>query len=189
MFRFAFAFIVLVGLAGCSSAPVKSPNPFEPYTLKSPEQAAYSGKKIYRLGSVKVKLDQSKVNEKFPDEEGLQQIFTAMLTEKLERGGYLAPTGQEGIELNFDINYKRTYMGEAFGFSKGFAGSTFSYNSDLKCGEQVCASYTSPTLIVNGGLFGNLAKIGKQLSLTGSPEDELSEIAVYVNEMAANIPR
>lgn len=189
MFRIFLVVMVVLGLAGCSSAPTKAPNPFVPYSLQDPAKSSFTGKKLYKLGTVKVALDQMRVNERFPDSQGLEQIFAAMLTDKLESAGYLAAADQDGIGLDVDIKYKRIYFGEAFGLSKGFASSTFSYTSDLTCERNICASYHSPEYVANKGLAGNLLKIGKQLSMTGSPEDELSEIAIYVNEIMENIPR
>lgn len=189
MLRIIVIFAAMAGLFGCSSAPVKAPNPFAPYQLQNPEKATYSAKKTYKIGTINVALDQMRVNEKFPDKKGLEQIFSAMLINKLENAGYLAAADSPAIELNVDIKYKRVFFGEAFGLSKGFATSTFSYDSDLKCDEQICARYSSAELFANKGVFGNLLKVGKQLSMTGGPEDELSEIAMYVNEIMENLPR
>lgn len=189
MTRIILLLTIFMGLFGCSSAPKQAPNPFVPYQLVNPEKATYAGKKIYRLGTVKVTLDQMHVNERFPDAKGLEQIFSAMLTERLERVGALAAQGDEAIKLDLDIRYKRIFFGEAFGLSKGFASSTFSYNSDLTCGETTCASFRSYEYFANKGLAGNLLKIGKQLTMTGSPDDELSEIAIYADGVMENIPR
>lgn len=186
MFRAALTFAILLGLAGCASSPRQPPNPFAPYQLKASASASYTGRKLYKLGSVKVALDQYEANDKFPDAAGLEQIFTTMLTNKLENGGYLASDGEQALELDLDIKYKRTY---SFLGGKGFGTSAFSYASDLKCGDSICASYASPELFANKGLVGNFIKMGKQWTMTGSPEDELSEIAIYANSIVDNLPR
>lgn len=188
MLRTVLMAAITVALSACAANP-KTPDPFAPYQAAGAKGATYTQKKAYRLGQVRLTLDQTVVNAKFPDTAGLQDIFTAMLTERLEKKGYLAEAGQEALELDLDIHYRRVFTGEMFGVSRGFAASTFRYRSALKCGEVVCAHLASPELVVKQGMLGNLLKIGKTLSLTAGPEDELGELASYADAIVRDLPR
>jgi hypothetical protein len=188
MSRLLVVWAIFVVLAGCSTVPA-TPNPFVPYQLVNPAQSGYAGKKAYRLGTVKVSLKQAQVNEKFPDEKELEKIFSSLVQEGLEQAGIAASQSDSGIDLDVEIKYTRTFTGEEFGFSKGFAGSRFSYNADLKCDPSVCARYQSPEYVVTSGFVGNLLKIGKNLTATGTPQDEQAEIATYAKGIVKELPR
>lgn len=180
----------MLALAGCAASPAsKTPNPFAPYALKDPAASSFSERKAYRLGTVNVTLDQMKVNPAFPDQAALKEVFAALLASHLAEKGLLAAAGENALELSVDIQYKRVFMGEAIGLSKGFAGSLFSYASEVRQGGNTVATYQSERMATNGGIVGNLLKIGKQLTMTGSPEDEKMELEAYARAIASNLPR
>lgn len=185
----ALGFLFLA-LSGCAASPApKAANPFAPYTLQSPSAASFSERKAYRLGTVNVTLDQMQVNPAFPDQAALKEVFAALLASHLAEKGLLATADENALELNVDIQYKRVFMGEALGLSKGFAGSLFSYASEVRQGGNALATYQSDRMATNGGIVGNLLKIGKQLTMTGSPEDEKMELEAYARAIASNLPR
>lgn len=176
-------------LAGCASSP-KTPNPYAPYrALEAAATAAPVARKAYRIGKVDVKLQQAVVNPAFPDEAGLEEVFTALLQKGLESRGLLAAPDDQALEIDVDINYQRVFMGEAFGFAKGWASSEFDYASRLNRDGMPLADYRSQRYVVNKGLAGNLLKIGKQLTATAGPADEQAELAVYAATMVEQLPR
>lgn len=190
MTRIVLLALMGILLSGCAS----SPNPYAPYRslVAAPATAAPAAptpRKAYRIGNVSVKLQQAVVNAEFPDEAALKEVFTALLQKDMERQGLLAGAGDEALEVDFDINYQRAFMGEAFGFAKGWASSEFDYASRLRRADQALADYRSPRYVVNKGLVGNLMKIGKQLTASGTPADEQEEIAVYATTMVERLPR
>jgi hypothetical protein len=187
--KITLALLALV-LAGCASAPAaKSANPFAPFALQDSSMSQFNGRKAYRLGQVNVSLDQAKPNDKFPDSAALTTLFSNQVAEELQKNGLLAAAGEDAIEVNVDIRYKRVFMGEAVGLNKGFGGSRFTYSSSLVQGGKVFANYQSEEMTVSSGVVGNLLAIGKQLTMTGSAADELTHIATYSRAIAGTVPR
>lgn len=175
-------------ICGCASSP-KVPNPFAPYRALEAAATAPAARKAYRIGTVKVNLQQAVVNNAFPDETGLQEVFTALLQKDMERLGLLAAPGEDALDVDFDINYQRVFVGEAFGFSKGWGSSEFDYSSRLQRNGVALADYRSQRYMVSKGLAGNLLKIGKHLTASAGPADEQSELAVYAAGMVERLPR
>lgn len=191
MNRIVLLFLFALVSTGCASSP-KIPNPYAPYRALEATTAVTSapaGKKAYRIGTVKVKLQQAVVNAAFPDETALTEVFTALLQKGMESQGLLADAGQDALEVDFDINYQRVFMGEAFGFSKGWGSSEFDYVSRLNRNGAPLADFRSQRYVVNKGLVGNVLKIGKQLTASAGPADEQAELAVYATAMVERLPR
>lgn len=183
-----FSLIALL-VTGCASSP-RTPDPFAPYrTLDAAASTAPVGRKVYRVGAVNVTLQQAVVNAAFPDEAALKEVFSALLAKGLESKGLLAAPDEDALEVDFDIHYQRVFMGEAFGFSKGWASSEFDYASRLNRGGTPVAAYRSERYVVNKGLVGNLLKVGKQLTASAGPADEQAELAVYATAMVERLPR
>lgn len=190
MTRIVLLLLFALVTTGCASSP-KAPNPYAPYRALEATTATASapvGKKAYRIGTVKVKLNQAVVNAAFPDEAALTEVFTALLQKGMESQGLLAADG-EALDVDFEINYRRVYMGEAFGFSKGWASSEFDYVSRLNRSGAPLADFRSERYMVSKGLVGNLLKIGKQLTASAGPADEQAELAVYATGMVERLPR
>ncbi len=163
-------------IASCSSSPTKPNGPFHPYSSATVVQP-YVGKKVYKLGTVDVILSKAVFNPKFPDQDALNQVFIEKLNRQLSESNLVGESQSEALTLNVNIRYKRIFYGEAFGMNSSFAGSTFSYSSDLLVNGTSVGTFSHPEVRVS------------KMTLSGTPKDEERDIDTYVNKIVDDLPR
>lgn len=175
-------------IASCSSSPTKPNGPFYPYSSATVVQP-YVGKKLYKIGTVNVLLNQVVSNPTFPNQDALSQMFTEKLNRQLSVNNLVGDGQSEVLTLDVDVRYKRIFAGEAFGMNKGFGGSTFSYSSNLLVNGTHLATNSMGEVRTQAGLVGNLMNIGKMMAQSASTQDEERQIDAYVNKIIDDLPR
>jgi hypothetical protein len=161
------------------------------FTLKE-NTSIPEGYKIY-VGKVNVNLSEEKMSSGasskiYPDQEALKKIFKDELISSLKQQGlYSNETNNPNVfEANFDINYVRVFM--AFTSDKYAASRIEGYQINVTKNENIIATRSNKgRYAANHGLVGNLAKIGKTLSLSADQSDELKEINVFAEAISKDL--
>lgn len=152
------------------------------------------GYKIY-VGKVDVNLREEKMSseassKKYPDREELNKIFKNEIISSLQQQGLYSneKNNPNVFEANFDINYVRVFV--AFTSDKYAASRLEGYQISVTKNENIIATRSDKVrYVTNQGLIGNLAKIGKILSLSADQSDELKEINVFADAIAKDLTK
>jgi hypothetical protein len=136
---------------------------------------------------VVVNLSQKCSQHGFRDAEELEEKFKSDIEGLLSEQGLLAVGEEQAIGLTLAINYKREFLGEAFGACKSYGVSRFSYSSNFLRDNTVVANYSQREVIPNHGTFGNIATIAKQLSNTGGEALEEKNLSIFSNLVVKNL--
>ncbi len=105
-----------------------------------------------QVAPIKLKFSQKHYNPVFYDENTLQNKLTACIQDELSKAGKLSmDSGSPTLVVNLD--YKRTYMGEAFGMKSNIADVRFGFDYQIVQQGQVLQYKTVKDRLVHQ--FGN----------------------------------
>ena len=142
----------------------------------------------YFISDINVKIDQVKSIAGYPNETELAQIFKTKLEDGLAKQNKLvAADSVDALGVAFDIRYKRVFSGEGFGMAGAVGRPVVAIESKILNDGKIIASYSQENVTTNHGLFGNFATIGKQLSQSAGPEEELKDIDILTQGMVDNL--
>lgn len=127
------------------------------------------------LTSVDVKLHSGCELSDYPGEKEVGELFHSHITEALHNKEMLGDGGAE-YTLSLSVDYKRIFMGQAFGQCKNYGNGMVDYRGDLFRNGVLVAGRAGANLFLDRGLFGNLKAIGGQLTGTLDQEAEIAEI-------------
>lgn len=89
-----------------------------------------------QVAPIKLNFKQKHHNPVFYDESTLQKLLTACIQDELSKAGKLS-TDSTSPTLVVNLDYKRTYMGEAFGMKKSIGDVRFGFDYQITQNGQV----------------------------------------------------
>ncbi|ENV79842.1 MULTISPECIES: putative periplasmic lipoprotein [Acinetobacter] len=170
---------VVLGMVGCASNPTnidkKSQNIIA-FTNMHPKQ--------YKLNDVNIRLESSVQKEGFLTKDNIQQTYVDELNKQLERQHKNISNLSTGFALvDIGLIHKRVFMGEGLKFIGGdklvggYADTVFTYNVKVTYNGEVVQTFQRKQQIASkGGMIGNFKKIARDLSSTGTPQNEIEDI-------------
>ena len=76
------------------------------------------------------------------------------------------------------VNYRKVFMGEGIACNESYANNVMRYSFDLKKnGEIIHTEQTSDELVPGHGLISGYGRIFTQLSFSGGPDEEKTDVA------------
>ncbi|MCP3921894.1 MAG: hypothetical protein GY714_04835 [Desulfobacterales bacterium] len=178
MFKKSIVVLLLALLVGCSSKNGS------PYNLT--EGANLPEVKQYKVGVVNINLVKKYDNEKYPNQKALKELFVSKIKTELTKRAIFSENSK--YVLNLDVEYRRIFMGEAFGMKSKFGGSRFKYKSDIKSKELQLGSYESSEFVATHGPFGAFWRAAKMYTGQTGIEEEVEDIEVYVKLVVDQLP-
>jgi hypothetical protein len=190
MLKIYFMISAVLLLSACASAPVTPISPFVA-TLKETPNEALLGKKMYRVASVELNFQEVVSNPAFYSRKDLDKKFAEQLEEKLKERNIFATASDQAVLLSAVFNYKRSYMGEAFGMSKQLGGGNCRVSATMEMPERkITATYTGQEKIISHSLVSGFAKMaGSFSSAAANPAEEDETVALCVNELTSILPK
>ncbi len=110
-----------------------------------------------QISSVKVNLKQKYVNPTFYSQTDIEQYLNKCLMVELSKTGKYQVNSNNNLNVNVD--YKRVYVGEAFGMKTAVSAPKIDYSYQISNGNQVLQQKQENDLTVTSGLLGNLKTI------------------------------
>ncbi len=184
-----FAFVTIF-LSGCASTPKSAISPFK-LTSNDIPAASLTGKKYYSIAKVDINFRQILVNPDFYTEAQLKSKFSAELERQLKALSLLVTGSESPVLLSTTFNYKRTYMGEAFGMSKQLGGGTCQVNATIEMKDKnVTATYATDLSIIGPSGLGILKKLSETvMSQVDQATEEDKAIRLCVEDIVKVLPR
>jgi hypothetical protein len=141
----------------------------------------------WKIESIDVKLDKKCDVAGYPDQAAISKLFNEKVKEKFckIKECTQAPKADD-VGVAVSATYKRTFMGEGFFCREnpGFAIGSIIFSYDLSKNGVSFYHGDLPALAPNRGMFGNIGRIGTQLSSTGGVEEEADDIEYLTGGMA-----
>lgn len=89
-----------------------------------------------QVAPIKLSFKQKHHNPVFYDESTLQKMLTACIQDELSKAGKLS-TDSTSPTLAVNLNYKRSYLGEAFGMKNSIGDVRFGFDYQITQNGQV----------------------------------------------------
>jgi hypothetical protein len=177
-------------LLGCAATPK---SPIYAFKLSNPESnpatnpADLVGNKYFIVNS-QVNFSQKLNNPSFYNSAQLNTKFSELLAAALANKNALR-SDNNAMGINATFNYKRIYMGEAFGMSKLLGGGNCQVEVSLSKGGLNVAQYNSPPILIGPTAIGLTAALGRAaLQATDAASAEDKSLALCVSEVVAALP-
>lgn len=167
--------IAITGLTACAGTPQWKNN-------ITPESE-------YKINSVKTEIKSLCPAPNFMTEKEISDEFAKTVKKTFcEKNKCTDVINSNTVVMDINLKYHRTFMAEVVSCSESFAVADISYSFDLKKDGHVF--YSRPQVgpfAPQRGLFGNLGRIATQLSFTGGPDKEKSDLEYLMPGVAGKI--
>lgn len=174
------SFALLLVLSACATSNKVDPSYITPQTK-------------YQVHEVDSSLKSKCENANYVKPEALKERLTTKITEEFCQNRSCVKehkAGDDVIDIYTHVVYERVSMGEAFGCSDNYGGSTIKLAFEIKKdGQELSRSEWQGPLVADEGFFGNVKKIGALYSFSEDTEREKHDIDIYAKGIVQRLNR